>query len=405
MQVMKIMDRMSQEYSKTLKIEEGSNEIDGMILLDRKVDMQTPQLKQVTYAGLFDESLGVSYKSSYIPKKMTSLHEGKTKPHEEKSYHQKLDDSIFDKVKDLSFNDAGSFLSKKMTNYNEITKKGMQSAERMQELIDIELEMKSVTLHTEICYDLTSKFQNQLNMESLQLEVQCQGGLLTSYSTIYTFLERLINRQEDQNKIYKLLCIQSIVEGGIKSSVYDRLMHEIVASYGLAQIKTFNMLEKSELLFNKDKYLEENSTGKSKLPRQNSRYKNQFCWSHLKDPYNLIDPDWESKDKFKNIRYPYCGYLPLSVRIIESAIKDGWKAKDTIVSKIPGESATIGALNSMLRSDRKRVIAVYMIGGFTHCEIAAQKILEKVSNIELVICTTNIITYKDIINPHIQENY
>lgn len=405
LQVMKIMEKMSIEYSKTQKLEEGSNEIDGMIVQDRKVDMLTPLLKQVTYAGLFDENLGQDYKSAYIPKTMTSIHDTKTNPSKEKFYHQRLDDTIFEQVKDLSFNDSGSFLSKRMTNYNDITKKGMQDVEQMQKLIELELEIKHVTLHTEICYELTSEFQKPINMESLQLEVQCLAGQNANPSTIYAFLEKLINRQENLNKIYKLLCIQSIVEGGIKSNIYDRFMHEIVTSYGLGQIKTFNLLEKNQLLLNRDKNDLVDSSNSLKILRKKKENQN-FSWGHLRDPYKLIDPDWDvPKNKFKSIRYPYCGYLPLSVRIIESAIKDGWKTKDTIVHKILGEISTIGKLNSILRSDRKRVIAVYMIGGFTYSEIAAQKIQESTSNIELMICTTNIISYKDIIDPLIQENY
>lgn len=46
----------------------NSQKIDSLIVLDRKVDMITPMLTQLTYAGLIDELVGIkNCKHSSLP--------------------------------------------------------------------------------------------------------------------------------------------------------------------------------------------------------------------------------------------------------------------------------------------------------------------------------------------------
>ena len=47
-------------------MEVGGSEIDGMIILDRKIDLLTPLLTQLSYAGRLDEEIGVGYKSMLV---------------------------------------------------------------------------------------------------------------------------------------------------------------------------------------------------------------------------------------------------------------------------------------------------------------------------------------------------
>ena len=61
-------------------------------------------------------------------------------------------------------------------------------------------------------------------------------------------------------------------------------------------------------------------------------------------------------------------------------------------------------MNSLLRGDRKRVVAVYMVGGLTYSEVSALRILEAIYKVELVVCTTNIVSYKEVLECLIEES-
>ncbi len=50
----------------------------------------------------------------------------------------------------------------------------------------------------------------------------------------------LISREGDLTTIYRLLCIKSIVEGGIEPSVHNHLIKEISESYGIGPLITLN---------------------------------------------------------------------------------------------------------------------------------------------------------------------
>ena len=93
--VTQMMERMEKEYSKKLQIEEGSNEIDGLILLDRSVDIQTPLCKQLTYIGMLDEFFGIRLNNIYLKK---DLIKGAQSDQELKKFGEGMDWKLEDKA-------------------------------------------------------------------------------------------------------------------------------------------------------------------------------------------------------------------------------------------------------------------------------------------------------------------
>lgn len=111
-----------------------------------------------------------------------------------------------------------------------------------------------------------------------------------------------------------------------------------------------------------------------------------------------------------DISYVHTLYAPLTVRIIERALKpSGWQTLGDILSTLPGptfedyqstgqssglSNVRRGSFSSELsQSDTPKVILVFFLGGCTFAEISALRFLarQEDNNVEFVIATTKLI--------------
>lgn len=110
-----------------------------------------------------------------------------------------------------------------------------------------------------------------------------------------------------------------------------------------------------------------------------------------------------------DISYVHTFYAPLTVRIVERAIKpNGWQSLNDILSTLPGptfedyQSSVQTSLTTVRRSsfsseisqsDSPRVVLVFFLGGCTFAEIAALRFLarQEDNNVEFIIATTKLI--------------
>lgn len=194
----------------------------------------------------------------------------------------------------------------------------------------------------------------------------------------------LILKKEDIYRIYRLLCIFSLAEGGFKGKYYDMLKKEMIETYGFEQLNTFNHLAQAGILYNKD------------IKKNVKSAYNTFKKSH-----KLFNPDYEKEDPNRK-SFPYGPYTPITVRILEDAFREGW-SKDRLVGQLPGHFEISGdAKNAAEVKSTKKVVVLYMIGGITYAEISCLRHLAKQRNIELLIASTNIINYKRMLEPFLQ---
>ena len=383
--VMKIMERMEKDYSKKLQIEEGSNEIDGLILQDRAVDIQTPLCSQQTYNGLLDEHIGQQLNSISVKKKTlaSALGEDELKDFGEERAIP-LKDDIYKQIKDKPINVVGVYTTNLMKEYQNLTKShDVANADIAitQKLAEATKSHRFLKVHIGIAFDI----QQMIDVKCLKLEQERLMG--ETNDDIINHCMDMILRNADLVKIYRLMCIQSIVEGGLKGKHYEKLRKEITESYGFSQMLTFQNLERNGFLTNKDM----------------SRTQQKFLWRNLDKALKLMNEQVDTTNP-KDIAFAYYGYTPVSCYQVEMALKDGWVNRDKL-DKIPGEFNMRGDLSSMLKRDRKRVIVVYMIGGWAYSEVSAQRLLGKIYNVELIIATTNMINHKRYLGPQIEEVY
>lgn len=200
------------------------------------------------------------------------------------------------------------------------------------------------------------------------------------------FFTNLILAREDLTIIYRLLCLVTQVDGGIRSEKYEEIVNSIIETYGFGQVKTIKQLAKAGLCYKK-------GTQKPKCG-----------FPEFKKQHKLIDTTYDSHDAKVRKYYSYGAYIPLTVKIVEHAFKEIWLTGQ-LVDMIPGRMAVDGdpryAASSM---QIKRVVMVYMVGGLTYSEIGLMRNLARLYNIELVIAITNILSHKRMLAPFTQTD-
>ena len=100
----------------------------------------------------------------------------------------------------------------------------------------------------------------------------------------------------------RLVCLQSVVNGGLKPKIFDFYRREILQTYGFEHMLSLNNLEKAGLLKVQD----------ARNP-----------YASVKKTMKLIveeDPDAPAPE---DISHVYSGYAPLSVRLVQNFTKAG----------------------------------------------------------------------------------
>lgn len=213
-------------------------------------------------------------------------------------------------------------------------------------------------------------------------------------------VEELIALQRDPLRVLRLLCLQSLCGGGVKTSKFDSIRRDLVQTYGYEMMFVLNNLEKSGLLRRRD-WMDTN------IPFTNLR-KSLILINAEVDPVN---PD--------DVSYVSSGYAPMSVRLVQTAVK-GWKGKDEILKDIPGrvvdltqssppedfksaikkkQTKSLGVIATEQTEGKKPTMIVAFVGGVTFMEIAALRFLSKRTSFpyHILIVATKVINGSSLV--------
>ena len=92
----------------------------------------------------------------------------------------------------------------------------------------------------------------------------------------------------------------------------------------------------------------------------------------IKVDVNINDPDDAS--------YVFGGFCPITIRLIEAVVKNGWNPIKDLIKKLPGEyEYPVSSDEKTMLSERakKNFILLIFIGGITYNEISAIRYLNK----------------------------
>lgn len=458
----------------------GKN-IDQLIAIDRQSDPLTPMLTQLTYEGLIEEFYGITESGQVeLPSNIVSPSSQNTTTggsgsstnnntpnnisttnnnnNSNNSAHDHTDptlgvsveskkvilggenDHLFDTIRDANFSTVGHTLNKvaRQLQSDYESRHEAKTVNQIKAFVGklggLQSLHQVLRFHTALAEDLMNTLQEEEFNKWLEIQQNLVADTL-DLTQIHTMIEDLIDRSSSMFMVLRLLCIDSICNGGIKEKELSHFKREFVQTYGYQHINTFETLESLGLLF--------------------PRHPNKPNWfPTIRKQLNIISDQQDDVDP-RDIAFTYSGYAPLSVRIVQSAIDKeaipalssarnrrslvptinnstptvvpwkivGWKGAEGILKNIPGprvdevqhddtflregklrkilarNSQNSSSSSSSGSSKSKATIIILYIGGITYAEVAALRFLsEKSNDFNLVIATTGLISGDKIIN-------
>ncbi|KAI5575318.1 hypothetical protein BDE02_10G202800 [Populus trichocarpa] len=371
--------------------------INTLILIDREVDMVTPMCSQLTYEGLLDEFLHINNGAVELdPSIMGAQQEGK-----KIKVPLNSSDKLFKEIRDLNFEVVAQVLRQKATSmkqdYTEMTTTN-QTVSELKDFVKKLNSLPEMTRHINLAQHLstfTSKqsFLSRLDMEQTLIEAQ-------SYDICFDYIEESIHKQEPLVSVLRLLILFSITNSGLPKRNFDHLRRELLHSYGFEHIAMLNNLEKAGLL---------------------KKQENKSNWLTIKRTLQLVVEDTDTANP-NDIAYVFSGYAPLSIRLVQQAVRSGWRPMEEILKLLPGPHSETkrGGFTSSPSFDtlhgasaavdrvadgRRSLVLVVFIGGVTFAEISALRFLsaQETMAYDLIIGTTKIVSGNTLIETYMEK--
>jgi vacuolar protein sorting-associated protein 33A len=453
-------DDVSYDNEKLSFVEGGA--VAAMILMDRKVDLITPLVTTLTYEGLLDHIFGID--SGYIVADLNTINPdsnpddtssvtssgskqsvsatttsaGTSTTHPPKSSLVALgvngSDSLYAEVRNHHVEKFGSFLQNQARALQQ-SHANFTDKNKKKELSEIHQFVKQMPMFTQNLRSLTNHIHLAELIKRTSEEVtfrehwQLERTILEG-EICYEQIEDLIAMQYTPYNLFRLLCLQSLCCGGIKSSKYDTIKRDIVQAYGYESMFLLTNLEKSGLLRRRDGLWGTIQIDTSSM--SSSSYNNVLRKSLI-----LINAEVDTTEP-DDISYVSSGYAPISIRIVQTATIKGWIGRQDILRELPGKHYDImqvvppqdlttlmnnkkiqirkGSLASHVEkttnggttattiesspitttaniTTKKPILILFFIGGVTYMEIAALRFLSKRTTFpyHIVCITTKVI--------------
>jgi hypothetical protein len=119
-------------------------------------------------------------------------------------------------------------------------------------------------------------------------------------------INNLIGNKKQLDKVLRLLCLVSVTQGGIEK--YNLVKQDILNVYGYQKLFLMKNLEKMGLL--KEKVVE--------MWKQNIF---TYNYDKIKSDLKLLNTDFNGRI-FEDCAYVLTGLCPITLRLVESAVKD-----------------------------------------------------------------------------------
>ncbi|KAG4302222.1 hypothetical protein PCK1_001494 [Pneumocystis canis] len=413
-QLKDLLFRLRQEYSLEHPLKTYLNNvstiIDSLIIIDRELDLITPLMTQLTYEGLIDEIYGI--KGSYVevsPILISNLniqnksHTSISSTLIDESFQKKKillnsSDKIFNILRDNNFSTIGIHLNKiarqLFSDYEGRyqAKTVSQIRDFVNKLGDLQTDHKLLKFHISLTEDIMSFTTSEMFLKILEIQQNFVSGINCSQNSP---IEELFSRNASVTTALRLLCLESLIFGGIQSKELENFKKELIHAYGYKCILAFPILEKAGLLYT----------------RTSNSYK---TYNSINKAFRLIVNNVNEQDP-DDISYVYSGFAPLSIRIVQYIIqkyllKPNFKEKNSLFNwerfedslkllKGPlfdevqkGDDQTMNFIKPV-KTQEKKTIVVFFLGGCTFTEIAALRFIAKqeINFKEIIIITTSII--------------
>lgn len=425
-----------------------SNTTESVIIIDREVDMVTPLLTQLTYEGLIDEVFGIQNNQTDVDSTIigallpasaqsTSSAPAASAPSRKRKIQLDSSDRLYDSVRDTNFAIIKSLLSKVarqlQSNYDSrhSSTTTAELKEFVRKLPSYQAESQSLKVHLGLAEEIQKYTRSDRFIRLLEVQQCLAAG--HDPSTQFDTIEELIAQDTPLPEILRLLCIYSVVSGGIKSKDFDQFRRLVLEGYGYQHLLTLNNLEKLELFLSRSSPL----AGMIPIPGSGSATGAKTNYTYLRKQLRLIVDEVNEQDP-NDIAYVYSGYAPLSIRLVQCILQkqyllsitrgngvtgagvstgsgaQGWRGFDEAVKHArgqtfdelqKGEDKAVKARALLSGGGEKKTVFVVFVGGITFTEIAALRFIAKKEEARrnIVICTTSIISGTKMMDAAIEK--
>ena len=342
-------------------------QIDTMVIMDREVDLISPLPTQLTYEGLIDEMYGIQCASVRLP--------------EDKTVTLSSQEELYKELRGLNFNAVGPNLSRKAKNISAQFEERHEArtVREIKQFVDrlpgMQAAKLSLATHTTVAELVKEKIDSEEFLSMLELEQSILSGGADGGKYLEE-VEDLACTMAPLIRLLRLICLQSVVNSGLKPKLYDQYRRLVLQSYGHSWLITLDMLCSAGLL----------------VPNMGTRP----SYSMLRKRLGLIMDNVDEQNP-ADIAYVHSVYGPLSVKLAMQV--DGWRNIRDVLDLLPGPSfedtqQVSGQTAARDRVGEKKVVLVFFVGGVTMAEVAALRFLsqQEESSVEYLVATTSIIT-------------
>lgn len=308
-------------------------------------------------------------------------------------------DKLFKEIRDLNFEVVVQVLRQKATSMKQDYTEMTTTSQTVSELKDFVKKLNSLpemTRHINLAQHLstfTSKpsFLARLDMEHTLVEAQ-------SYDICFEYIEEMIHKQEPFVNVLRMLILFSITNAGLPKKHFDYLRRELLHSYGFEHMATLNNLEKAGLL---------------------KKQESKSNWLTIKRALQLVVDDTDTANP-NDIAYVFSGYAPLSIRLVQNAIRSGWRPIEEILRMLPGPHSELkrsrfassqsndslqDASVDKVTGGRRSLVLVVFVGGVTFAEISALRFLSSQEGMayDIIVGTTKVISGQTLTETFVQS--
>ena len=404
------------EKEKENNLREGEDEILGMIVLDRSVDFITLMTTNYTCEGLIDEHIGINLgrivvKESMIRENAKTNKNQKMKEKENNSLVQFGLTTDINKYycyyRCMHYKDGIKYINAIKDYYKKLfsNKNSSMPANELKKLTqEIDYYMKNLkkySLENEnlINFVISPLIEDREYLKYIEKEQILLSGKLPP--NLHSFYDEILSEQKDLISLIRLMIIESLTQNGIQG--YQKLKREILNIYGYQKIFLFRDLE---ILG----WLKENQILK------NLKNIIDYTYAQILDKLQLIkededeDEDKPKKKKFEveDCSYVLEGFCPISLKIIEKAVRGEWNTILDTLKKMPGATSCPDDEKVIKEPVKERnIMFIIFVGGVTYTEIEAIRFLNRKFNEEnlkgkrkktqFIILTTCILNSKKIL--------
>jgi hypothetical protein len=395
-----------------------TDEILGMIVLDRSVDFITPFTSNYTYEGLFDEHFGINRGNCIFEKKYLNVNEKEKKDDNKKVlYHLTSDyaSKLYNDMKCMNYLDASKYMYELKAYYVKETQK---INDNPNDLANIQSFMGTWNEYLDLYKNplvQNRKFMDKFIEENLKPDnftFRKQESIFlcaTLPTNLKLFYDDYITDKKNLYKLINLLILETLTQGCVKD--YNVLKRDILNIYGYQHIFLLRDLETIGLIKEKA-----DAIGMIKEKMNIKNMIMELSYPQIMNKLGLINPDAnDPKNKFKDCSYIFQGYCPIILRLIEKAVEGKWGKLKDVITKIPGYTMFPDNESEIEKppftEQKVHTIFVLFVGGVSYNEIAGirfinrklkaayDKIKEKDKNatrVQLIIVTNEILNKKRI---------